>query len=302
MMNAFENGWLAEQEGLDKLFASSQDGLEIVSESEAVAIIEEAAKNPVKAHPWDMAQRLYDQGECPYNRLKTWNQDANNCAAHGTEKAVSAFMLLSAWMGTRYELTPFQNFVPWIYGVGKNESGNTGDNGATMTSMLSLITQHGVLPDDTPNIPDYSGTSKKWCQRYGKLGTARNAPYNPFVEEAKKYVIKAAQIPKDPDVFYKSCKGGFAIAFGTRQKIRMTGTGKNRKWILDKWWMHAMAAYCYDPTTDMIGIDNSHGDGFAWADRKVINAVVNASYFDGFVILGMTPRKGRADWNPIGRS
>ncbi len=297
-MEQFEHGWLAEQENLSTLFASPYDGLEIVSESEAIKIINETAKNrPIKRHPWGMAEYLHEQGECPYQRLTVWNQDASNCAGHGTSRAVEAFQLIQAWRGFK-ELTPFEVFVPWTYGVGKNEVGHYGDNGASMGSMLSLITKHGVLPADTPGLPKYQGTSQKWCQRYGK--NAQNAPYSPFWGEAKKFIVKAAQIPKDGEVFFNACKAGFAVGFGTSQRIRMSGSGDLRKWTASGGWMHAMAAYGYN--LDSVGIDNSHGDGFAWADRSVLKAVVDrARYFDAFVILDITPRPGKENWNPIGR-
>ena len=304
MHNPFINGWLADQEQRDRetLFSAPNDGLIVVSESEAVAAIEEAAKTPITTHPWHMAKQLHDQRDCVYERLTTYNQDANNCAAQGTSKAVDAFMLISKWQASRQELTPFETFVPWIYGVGKNDAGHYGDNGATMGSMMRLIANRGVLPTDTPGLPPYAGTSRKWCQRYGNADQAKNAPFYPFLGEAKQYIVTAAELPRDPDLFRMACMGGYSLAFGTRQRIRISGSGDKRRWSASGSWMHAMAAYGYDEELDAVGVDNSHGDGFAWASRDVIRAIVKAGYFDAFVILDIKPRPGKADWSTVGRN
>ena len=64
-----------------------------------------------------------------------------------------------------------------------------------------------------------------------------------------------------------------------------------------------MAGYGYDEQLDAVGIDNSHGDGFAWASRNVLDRVVDkARYFDAFVILDIQPRPGKADWSVVGRN
>ena len=299
MENPYINGWLAEKEQSDReaLFCNPGDGLVVVSASDAATMIEQAAQTPITTHPWNMAGQLYEQHETPYERLTTYNQDANNCAAHATSKAVDAFQLISRWIASRKELTPFENFVPWVYGVGKSDAGNTGDNGATMGSMMQLIAKRGVLPVDTPGLPGYAGTSRKWCQR-----GASDSPVSQFGSEAKQYIVTAAELPKDPELFYLACKGGHSIAFGTRQRIRMNGSGENRQWTTFGSWMHAMAAYGYSEELDAVGIDNSHGDGFAWASRDVVRSVVKASYFDAFVILDIQPRPGKADWSTVGRN
>jgi hypothetical protein len=209
-------------------------------------------------------------------------------------------MLSTKWTATRRELTPFETYVPWIWGVGKNEAGRPGTDGATMGSMLAMITQNGVLPTDTPGLPPYKGTSNAWARNYGKQ--ARNAPYSQFWPEARKYIVTAARLPKAPELFYLACKAGYSVAFGTSQRIAMAGTGDNRIWKASGGWMHAMAAYGYHEQLDAIGIDNSHNDGFAWASRDVLKAVVNTRYFDAFVILDITPRKADADWSTVGRS
>ncbi|MDR1957618.1 MAG: hypothetical protein LBQ54_00980 [Planctomycetaceae bacterium] len=298
----FNNGWLGEFENLRALFETpAGSGIETVSEPELDERVAEGLATPVETHPWDMAERLHREGVCPYERLTVWRQDANNCAGHGTNRAVEAFQLISAWKKTRRELTPFESFVPWVWSVGKNESGNTGSGGATMGEMLGMIVRNGVLPADTPGLPDYRGTSNVWAKRYGKQSAT--APYAKFWPEAKKYLVTAVQIPKDGGMFFDICKAGFSIAFGTSTQITRYGEdGKNQAWRVFGRWMHAMAAYGYDPVHDRIGIDNSHGDGFAWANRDVVRKVVDsAAYFDGFAILDMIPRAGRADWAPIGR-
>jgi len=171
-----------------------------------------------------MAKMLREKQETPYERLTVWNQDANNCAGHGTARAIEAFMLKCAWTRTRHELVPFEAFVPWIWGVGKNEAGNTGTGGASMGEMLSMITKHGILPNDTLNLPQYKGTSNRWAARFGKGAT--NAPYSQFWPEAKKYIVTAAQLPKDDEAFYLACKAGFTTAFGTSQKIVQVQSAK----------------------------------------------------------------------------
>jgi len=210
--------------------------------------------------------------------------------------------LVSAWLANHKELTPLETFVPWVYGVGKNDAGNYGDNGATIGSMMRLITNRGVLPNDTPGLPGYAGTSRKWCQRYGNADKATKAPFYPFLPEAKQYTVTAAELPRDPELFRMACMGGFTVAFGTKQRIRMSGSGENRTWSASGSWMHAMAAYGYNPETDAVGIDNSHGDGFAWAGTAVVRSVVNAGYFDAFVILDIKPRPGKADWSTVGKN
>lgn len=303
MENPFIDGWLAENEQSDRdnLFGDPGGGLIVVSESDAMAMIREAAETPVTTHPWRMAETLYRQQDCPYQKLATFNQDANNCAGHGTSKAIDAFMLISKWLASRKELTPFETFVPWIWGVGKNEAGQSGSGGASMGAMLAMITKNGVLPTDTPGLPDYAGTSDKWARRYGKL--AKDAPYSQFWNEAKKYIVTVAQLPKDGEAFYLACKGGYSVAFGTSQRIRMSGSGEKRIWSASGGWMHAMAGYGFDPDLDAVGIDNSHGDGFAWASRKVLQMVVDrARYFDAFVILDIRPRQAGADWSTVGRN
>ena len=211
-------------------------------------------------------------------------------------------MLISKWMATRKEIVPFETYVPWIWGVGKNEAGRPGTDGATMGEMLAMVTQRGVVPTDTPGLPPYAGTSNAWARNYGR--NAQNAPYSKFWEEAKKYIVTVARLPKDAEAFYLACKAGYAVAFGTSQKIVMSRSGdSNRTWSASGSWMHAMAAYGYNPTLDSVGIDNSHGDGFAWAGKTVLRSVVtNARYFDAFVILDMTPRSDKANWSLIGKS
>jgi hypothetical protein len=296
-MSNFENGWLAEQEAADMnaLFGDPGDGVVVMSEPDAMTMIREAAKTPVMTHPWTMAKSIQNE------ILTVWNQDANNCAGHGTARAIEAYMLMCAWTRTRHELVPFETFVPWIWGVGKNEAGNPGAGGASMGSMLSMITQHGILRNDTPGLPPYKGTSDKWAARYGK--GAVNAPYSTFWPEAKKYIVTVARLPKDDEAFYLTCKAGFAVAFGTSQKISMArAADPNRKWSASGSWMHAMAGYGYNAELDAAGIDNSHGDGFGWASRDVLKSVVTrARYFDAFAVLNITPHKAPADWSVIGR-
>ena len=210
-------------------------------------------------------------------------------------------MLISRWLAARKELTPFETYIPWIWGVGKNEAGQPGTGGASMGAMLSMISKNGVLPTDTPGLPGYAGTSNKWAARYGKQ--AQNAPYSQFWTEAKKYIVTVAQLPNSGEAFYLACKGGFSVAFGTSQRIQMSGSGVQRKWAASGSWMHAMAGYGYDEQLDAVGIDNSHGDGFAWASRNVIDRVVDkARYFDAFVILDIQPRPGKADWSTVGKN
>jgi len=243
-----------------------------------------------------MAERLFETKRAPYRRLTVWNQDANNCAGHATARAVDAFAMIRCWLGDRYELWPFESYVPWVWGVGKNEAGQTGQGGATIGAMLAMIARHGVLPSDTPGLPPYVGTSNKWAARYGKQ--AKNAPYSPFWDIAQKYRVTVAPLPQDAELFTLTCKAGYSIAFGTSQRIYQAQS----EWKASGSWMHAMAAYGYDEARNMVGIDNSHGDGFAWADRNVLNLVVNrARYFDAFAILDMQPRPGNPDWHLIGQ-
>ena len=303
MSNPYINGWLAEQEKTDMemLFGASGDNLQIVSEADAMTKIRESAQQPVTTHPWVMANTLHDMHETPYQRLTTYNQDANNCAGHAASKAIDAFMLISKWIRTRRELMPFETFVPWIWGVGKNESGQTGTGGATIGAMFAMVTKHGVLPADTQDLPPYEGTSNKWAARYGK--GAKDAPYSRFWPEARQYIVTSAELPKDDEAFYLACKAGYTVTFGTSQQIKMSGSGPNRVWSASGGWMHAMAAYGYNEQLDAVGIDNSHGDGFAWASRKVLQSVVTkARYFDAFVLLDLTPRRDKADWSTTGRS
>ena len=303
MKNPYTNGWLAEQERGDiaALFGSPNDNLNVVSESEAMTKIRESAERPVSTHPWTMAEVLHNTQELSYKRLTVFNQDANNCAGHATSKAVDAFMLISKWLRTRRELVPFETYVPWIWGVGKNEAGRPGTDGATMGEMLSMVVKHGVLPTDTPGLPPYKGTSNKWAAKFGR--NAQNAPYSKFRSVAKQYMITAAQLPKDDEAFYLACKAGYTVAFGTSQCIQMSGNGFHRVWKAKGGWMHAMAAYGYNDELDAVGIDNSHGDGFAWATCDVLKSVVTkARFFDAFVILDITPRQAEADWSVTGRN
>ena len=311
MSNPYINGWLVEREKADfeRFFGSSQTvgNANVLSTAEAVTMIENAAKSPIATHPWQMAERLFESNLTPYRRLTVWNQDANNCAGHATTRAVDAFAMIRCWLGDRYELSPFESFVPWVWGVGKNEAGQTGTGGATIGAMLAMIAQHGVLPSDTPGLPPYAGTSNQWAKHYGKQ--AKNAPYSPFWDIAQKYRVTVAPLPQDAELFALACKAGFSIAFGTSQRIAQTQNAdcktqnECRIWKTSGSWMHAMAAYGYDADRNVVGIDNSHGDGFAWADRDVLNLVVNrARYFDAFVILDMQPRAGNPDWHLIGQS
>ena len=307
MSNPFINGWLAEREKADfeRFFGTTKTAgdAKVLSTDEAVTMIEAAAQSPVTTHPWVMAERLFESNLAPYPRLTVWNQDANNCAGHATARAVDAFAMIRCWCGDRYELSPFENFVPWVWGVGKNEAGQTGTGGATIGAMLAMIAQHGVLPCDTPGLPPYAGTSNRWAMRYGKQ--AKNAPYSPFWDVAKKYRVTVAPLPQDAELFALACQAGFCVVFGTSQRIVMQGTANDltRIWKTSGSWMHAMAAYGYDEERNMAGIDNSHGDGFAWANRDVLHLVVNrARYFDAFVIVDMQPRPGHPDWHLIGQS
>ncbi len=348
MSNPYLNGWLAEREKLDfeRFFGAAETvgDANVLSTNEAVTMIEEAARHPVTTHPWRMAERLFESDLSPYRRLTVWNQDANNCAGHATARAVDAFAMIRCWLGDRYELSPFENFVPWVWGVGKNEADQTGSGGATIGAMLAMIAAHGVLPCDTPGLPPYEGTSNRWARRYGKQ--AKNAPYSPFWDVAKKYRVTVAPLPQDAELFHLACKAGFSIAFGTSQRIIQMQNAECRmqngetiqqypainaelnplhvphselqrdysafctlhsafltpSWAASGSWMHAMAAYGYDEELDAVGIDNSHGDGFAWAGRDVLVKVVDrARYFDAFVILEMQSRPGAADWHLIGR-
>lgn len=309
MSNPFLNGWLAEREKpeFERLFGTSESsvGAKVVPTDEAVSRIEDAARSPITTHPWQMADELFARKLTSYRRLTTWNQDANNCAGHATVKAVDAFAMIRCRLGDRYELSPFENYVPWVWGVGKNEAGQTGTGGATIGAMLAMISQNGVLPVDTPNLPAYEGTSNQWARRYGKQ--AKDAPYSRYWDVAKKYLVTVAPIPQDAELFHLACKGGYTIAFGTSRRIRMAAgvatPEAKRVWTTSGSWMHAMAAYGYDEELDAVGIDNSHGDGFAWARRDVLDMVVNRSrYFDAFVILDIQPRPSGADWHLIGRS
>ncbi len=168
-----------------------------------------------------------------------------------------------------------------------------------MSAMFEMIARNGILPVDTPELPPYEGTSNLWAKRYGKQ--AQNAPYSRFWKLAKQYRVTVANLPRNDELFYLACRGGYTIAFGTSQQIKMDRA--NRKWTASGSWMHAMAAYGYDPESDSVGIDNSHGDGLGWADRKLLKSIVTqARYFDAFVILDISPRSGKPDWNLIGNS
>ena len=303
MSKHYNNGWLAEQEQADKesLFGSPCDGLHVVDTDEAMALIAESAKTPILTHPWKMASFLHEKDEAPYRRLTVWNQDANNCAGHATSRAIESFMLIAQWTATRRELKPFEVYVPWVWGVGKNEVGQSGTGGATMGAMLSMIAKNGVLPADLQGLPPYNGTSNAWAKNYGKQ--SQNAPYSQYWPDAKQHVVTVAELPRDADAFYLACKGGFAVAFGTSQRIVMQGTGEDRVWKASGGWMHAMAAYGYNERLESVGIDNSHGDGFAWASESVLKSVVeSARFYDAFAILGIQPRQSGADWTVLGRN
>ena len=116
----------------------------------------------------------------------------------------------------------FRSCAPWLYGGYHNViRGRPGTGGCSMSGMMRFIAQYGILPYDTqPKIyadgeVDRHFSAKSWKRIYEKYG-----------EEAARFQIKVARLPRNVDDIVACLRAGYAVPYGTDKKLvldRRTG-------------------------------------------------------------------------------
>lgn len=283
------NGWLGPQEA-DKAFEQLQDQFikfRIVGKST------DKAPAPV----WRYAQRI-NNGE----NIKTWNQETGDCVSMGAAQALNYMQCADiAYFHKNQQLKLV--FPPYIYGVSRTAkdcgNGQLGRSGGSLGSWAAVAMQkHGVLFEDDPNVPRYSGAlADKW----GYWGV----PQEFYKEAADNLVKSAARIStideiREALINYHMCTiaSSWGFTVGEKQGVKVyekQGTWYHQMCLIawrDDPFPAAFRLNSWGPDSTGATRDNEPGGG-AWQsaeslakELKTADPEVYAlSAFDGFPSL-----------------
>jgi hypothetical protein len=172
----------------------------------------------------------------------------------------------------------------FAYGAYGAHSGEYGDDGRTISSMLRGLSELGVLPEKTENVPEYSQSLiKSWVKRY----TLSQPPYNEYLNAAKKYRVTVGELDNTVDMHWNACFAGLTVCHGSYN----LHTLKNGWYVSNGNGGHCRASAGWGTFNgvDYIGMVNSWGDGWGKISKSELTKLVNARYYEAFAIIDMQP-------------
>ena len=205
----------------------------------------------------------------------------NGCVSYGVSAGIEDTLCMARQKGKWSDL--LRSCSPWLYGGYHNIiRGRPGSGGCSMSGMMRFIAQYGILPYDTqPKIyadgeADWNKNARSWKQVYEKWGN-----------EAAKFKIKVAKLPRNFNDIVACLKAGYAIPYGTNKKLVLD---KKTGWYrLSGSTMHCMSWSGYGG--GFTYNKNSWLDGRGKQRLEDVKIQVNSNYFDCFVILDIERTK-----------
>jgi hypothetical protein len=249
------------------------------------------AQQPFTAGITQAVSALHLLGKSSYRDYSFGRQETNDCTSWGTCNGIDLTQVAQTHRGIETEL--FRTFKPWIYGVGKCLAGQHADNGMSISLAMKHITEHGVLPEDLPGLPRYSGALQR------QLLTKRDgtAFFNQWKDHAVQYDIDVVRLPLDYDVWYLWAASGRNIVYGTQQRL----ANRNGEWVLDGGTKHAMTAGFPVRSDGSISNTNSWNDGTGFMKPSIAKTVIAKSHpFGAFGIYRIARRNSQADYSGLG--
>ena len=245
----------------------------------------------------DVRERIYEEAKLykgweikdPHTNYTVAQTKTNGCVSYGVSAGVEDTLCLSLQKGKEIEV--FRSCAPWLYGGYHNIiKGRPGMGGCSMSGMMRFIAEYGILPYDTqPKIyadgeVDWNFSARSWKRIYEKHG-----------EEAARFQIKVARLPRNYDDIVACLQAGYAVPYGTDKKLVLDR--KTGYYYLSGRTMHCMSwsgfgnGFTYNK--------NSWLDGRGKQKLVDVKTQVNSNYFDCFVVLDIertrksTPNSGK---------
>ena len=291
-------GWNPQDEERDFAEYSGlcQKGLlrgHVLEWSDVKSQIMNEAKNPFTTPIARAVMDLHSFDKSTYERYYFGRQETNDCTSWGTCNGFDLTQVGQAYRGIETEV--FRTFKPWVYGVGKSLAGQHSDNGMSISLAMKHITEHGLLPEDLPGMPRYSGTLQKQLLR------ARDgkAFFDKWKDQAVQFDVDVVRLPLDYEVWLLWAASGRNIVYGTTQRI----ANRNGEWVLNGSTRHAMTAGFPVRDDGSISNTNSWNDGTGFMKPDIGTKVIAGSHpFGAFGIYQITRRNAKADYSGLGRN
>ena len=284
-------GWNPQDEERDFADYSELCKGNVLEWNDVEAQIVREAQNQVTAPIHLSVAALYQLGKSSYDEYLFSRQETNDCCAWGTANGIDLTQIAQAMRGIETEV--FRTFKPWIYGVGKCLAGQHNDNGMSISLAMKHITQYGILPEDLPGLPRYSGALQKQLLKDGRVF------FNQWKDKAVQYDIDVVRLPLDYDVWYLWAASGRDIVYGTTQRLAKSGM----EWFLNGKTNHCMTAGFPVRTDGSISNTNSWNDGTGFMKPGIAKQVIAKSHpYGAFGIYQIARRNAKPDYSGLGRN
>jgi hypothetical protein len=252
-------------------------------------LVREAA-NPFTMTIPEAVRKLQQAGKSSYQDYAFGRQETNDCCSWGTANGIDLTQIAQALRGIETEC--FRSFKPWIYGVGKCLAGQRSDNGMSVSLAMKHITQYGILPEDLPGLPKYSGAVQKQLLRSGKTF------FEQWKDKAIMFDIDVVRVPLDYEAWYLVAASGRNIVYGTTQRLAK----KNGEWYANGKTNHCRTAgFPVRPSDGAMSDTNSWNDGTGLMSPKVAKQVIARSHnYGAFCIYRIARRNSQPDYSGLG--
>jgi hypothetical protein len=246
------------------------------------------AQNVFGTQIYQAVSGLYLFGKSSYREYHFGRQETNDCTSWGTCNGFDLTQVGQAFRGIETEV--FRTFKPWVYGIGKCLAGQHADNGMSVSLAMKHITQHGMLPEDLPGLPRYSGALQKQLLRDGKTF------FNQWKDQAVQYDVDVVRLPLDYEVWYLWAASGRYIVYGTTQRMG----NRNGEWILDGKTNHCMTAGFPVRKDGGITNVNSWGDRYGFMKPDIAKHVIAKSHpYGAYGIYKIARRNAKPDFSGL---
>lgn len=230
--------------------------------------------------------------------LPNYRQEIGDCVSHGMKNAVQYLSCVQIAKGERQEY--HHVFPPYIYGISRVQigGGRLGNSDGSLGSWAAEgVRKYGILFNDDPNVPEYSGSvATKW---------GRSGPPKEMIEAAKDNPIKTVAQVNSFDEVAQAISNGYPVTIASGvgfARNNMQGVEKNGKCWEEPGgsWMHQMSVIAVDMSDRSGFILNSWGEelwsnqpdgappGGFWTSEAAISRIVRegdswaVSQFEGF--------------------
>lgn len=161
-MSEILTGWLGPEIAEEEKTKARNAGFVVgVDEAEAAGIL--YAADPTVFRPiWEICKTVLGTD------LPAGRQEVGDCVSWGMKQAGEHRQIIEIAMGQ--EETFRKWFAPWIYATSRNQigSGLSGD-GSLGVWAAAAVAKYGVLFEDDPGVPNYSGTlARQWGSKANK--------------------------------------------------------------------------------------------------------------------------------------